>query len=46
MIENILFTLSWFTVWLMSCFFVLAMVTLLLVLLLLLLLLVVVQVTR
>ena len=45
MIENILFTLSWFTVWLMSCFFVLAMVTLLLVLLLLLLL-VVVQVTR
>ena len=44
MIENILFTLSWFTVWLMSCFFVLAMATLLLVLPLL--LLVVVQMTR
>ena len=45
MIENILFTLSWFTVWLMSCFFVLAM-AMFLQLLLLLLLLVVVQVTR
>ena len=40
--KNILFTLSWFTVWLMSCFFVLAMAKFLLLLLLL----VVVQVTR